>query len=111
MVLVFVIVEFAAVLADPATFSVALRFEDVSRLEEDFASVLVSLLEPVPQLLVPVRVVVQCIDRVLDLIHTLVIGEPFEQRPQLPSSLTEAGILDMKMINVSGWSRTSRVLT
>ena len=102
MVLVFVIIEMAAVFANLATFGVARRFENESWLEEDLASVLVNLLEPVPQLLVLVCVIVQYIGRVLDLVHTLVVGKPFEKRSQLPGGLTECGILDVNTINGCG---------
>ena len=107
---IFVIVETAAVFANLVTVGVALWFENVSWLEEDLASVLINLLEPAPQLLVPVRVVVQRIDRVLDLVHTPAVGESFEERPQLPSGLTKGGILYMNTISCSGWSSTDRVL-
>jgi len=110
VVLIFVIVEMTAVFADLVTVGVALWFKNVSWLEEDLASVLVNLLEPVPQLLVPVRVVVQRIDRILDLVHTPAVGEPFEERSQLPSGQTKGGILYMNAINYSRWNRIDMVL-
>ena len=100
----------AAVFADLATFCVALWFENVSWLEENLASVLVNLLEPVPQSLVPVRIIVQHIDRILDLVHTSVVGKPFEERPQFTSSLTKSGVLYVKTVNYSRYSRIDGVL-
>lgn len=93
MVLIFIVEEGATVFADLAAFGVALGFEDVSWLEENFAGVLIDLLEPVPQFLVPIRVVVQHIDRVLDLVYTPSVGEPFEKRPQFAGSPAESRIL------------------
>lgn len=48
MVLVFIIIEATAIFSDCAAFTVALRLENIPRLEKDSASVLVDLLEPVP---------------------------------------------------------------
>jgi len=99
VVLIFVIVEMAAVFADLAGFVIARWFENESWLEEDLASVLVDLLEPVPQVLVLLRVVIQPIDRALGVVHAFAVGEPFEKRPQLPGRLTKGGFLDMNVIN------------
>lgn len=93
MVLVFVIVEATAIFTYVSAFSIAIWFENVSWLEKDLASVLIDLLEPVPQLLVSVGVVVEHIDRILDLVHVPAIGEPFEKRPQFASGFIKSGIL------------------
>ena len=99
VILIFVIVEMTAVFADPGAFFITLWFENISWLEENLASVLVYLLEPVPQLLIPVRIIVQRIDRVLDLVHVPAIGEPLEKHPQLLGSLFEGGILGTNTIS------------
>jgi hypothetical protein len=78
VVLVFIVIKATAILADLAAFSIALWLEHESWLKEDLAGVLINLLEPVPQLLVPVRVVVKRIDRILDQVHALAVSEPFE---------------------------------
>ena len=96
---VFVIVETTTVFANLATIGVASWFENESWLEEDLACVLVDLLEPVPQPLVSVCVIVQHIDRILDLVHTLSVGKPFEKRPQLPGGLAKGGILGTSRFN------------
>jgi hypothetical protein len=108
---VFFVVELAAPFANLVTFGIARWFENVSRLEEDLASVLVDLLEPVPQPLVPVRIIVQHIDRVLDLVHVPAVGEPFEKRPQLLGSLTKGGILDIIAINSCRWGAKDSGMT
>ena len=89
----------AALFADVAAFGIAPWFENESWLEEDLAGVLIDLLEPVPQLLVLIRVIVQHIDRALGVVHTFAVGEPFEKRPQLLDRLAEGGVLDMNMIS------------
>lgn len=48
----------AALFADLAAFVVACWFENESWLKEDLAGVLIDLLEPAPQLLVLIRVIV-----------------------------------------------------
>ena len=92
----------AAVFTNLAAFVVARWFENKSWLEKDLASVLVDLLEPVPQLLVLVRVIIQPIDRALGMVHAFVVCETFEERPQLPGRLTKGGFLDMNVINGCG---------
>ena len=96
---VFVIVETTTVFANLTTIGVARWFENESWLEEDLACVLVDLLEPVPQPLVSVCVIVQHIDRILNLVHTLSVGKPFEKRPQLPGGLAKGGILGTSRVN------------
>ena len=100
----------AALFADIAGFVVARRFENESWLEEDLTSVLVDLLEPVPQFLVLIGVIIQPIDRVLGVVHAFVVGEPFEKRPQLSGRLTKGGFLDMNVINGCGWGARGRTL-
>jgi hypothetical protein len=99
MFLIFVIIEATAILADLATFGVAMWFENISRLEEDLAGVLVNLLEPVFEPLVSVGVVVERIDRILDLVHVPAIGEPFEKRFQFAGGLLKRGILGTNVNN------------
>ena len=55
---VLIVIEVTAVFADPTTFAITCRFENVSWLKENLAGVLIDLFEPVPQLLVPVRVLI-----------------------------------------------------
>ena len=111
VVLIFIIVEMAAVFADIGAFFITLWFENISWLEEDLASVLVYLLKPVPQFLVPVRIAVQRIDRVLDLVHAPAIGEPFEKGPQLMGGLAEGGILGTNTIGDCRWTKIDSILT
>ena len=100
MVPVFVIVESTAIFADLAAFSVASWFENVSWLEEDLAGVSIDLLEPVPQSLISVGVVVEGIDRIFDVIHTHAVGEPFEKHPQFASGLSKSGILGANVVKL-----------
>ena len=111
MVLIFVVEEGTATFTDIAAFGVALGFKDVSWLEENLASVLVDLLEPAPQSLIPVRVIVQHIDRVRDLVQTPPVGEPFEKRPQFACSQTESRILGANEVNSCGQRVTRSALT
>lgn len=111
MVLIFVVIEAAAIFADLPAFAVALWLENVSRVEKDLAGILVDLLEPVSQLLVPVRVVVQCINRVLDLVHARAIGEPFKKRLQFAGGLLESGILGTNVIDGCNQSTGREILT
>ena len=99
MVPIFVIIEATAIFANLAALGVAIWFENISWLEEDLTGVLINLLEPVPQLLVSVGVVVKRIDGVLNLVHVLAIGEPFKKRFQLASGLLEGGILGANVDN------------
>ena len=55
---VLIVIEVTAVFADPTTFAITCWFENVSWLKENLAGVLIDLFEPVPQLLVPVRVLI-----------------------------------------------------
>lgn len=102
MILVLIVVEMAALFANLVALAIAQWFENKSWLEEDLASVLIDLLEPVPQFLVPVRVIVQYIDRVLGVAHTFSVGEPLEKRPQLPGGLTKCGVLYIMWLMVMG---------
>lgn len=93
MVPILVVIEATAVFTNLAALGITNRFENVPWLEEDLTSVLVDLFEPVSQFLVSVGVVVQRIDRILDLVHAPAIGKPFEKRPQFAGGLLKSRIL------------------
>ena len=106
MVPIFVVIEATATFADLAAFGVAIWFENISWLEEDLTGVLINLLEPVPHFLVSVGVVVKRIDCVLNLVHVLAIGEPFEKRFQFAGGLLESGVLETNVVMALGRGRS-----
>ena len=92
MALVLVVIELFASLAQLATALVALVVEDITRLQEHLAHVLVHVVEPVPEPLVLLGVLVQGAHGVADGAQAAAIREPFEEGADLVQGGLQVGV-------------------